>query len=211
MSFDGQRFLAMCCEGGPAMEQAARDVTKHYQPRLRRWYGMRLRNANDIDDLVNSVLLKTCLNAPKLRDPNKLHGWIIKTATNELIDHLRKSKVQTALFQSLEDLRPTDLSDDQDIEAFWLQDSSTGDPMVWRCIEQQLTRFAAEEPGRYACISARFLGDDMVDVADVLGRTEHATDQYWGQSLSLLLRSYLSACMNESNFQHLKRGHAKFG
>jgi RNA polymerase sigma-70 factor (ECF subfamily) len=49
----------------------------------------RVRNQADVDDLVQRVLLQIVKGLASLRDPERLHAWVYRTARNVIVDYYR--------------------------------------------------------------------------------------------------------------------------
>ena len=60
-------------------------------PLLRRYLAVRLRDANEIDDVVQETLLRAARYRPTLQSESRLTAWILQIATNVMRDALRKS------------------------------------------------------------------------------------------------------------------------
>jgi RNA polymerase sigma-70 factor (ECF subfamily) len=56
---------------------------------LRGFVGRRIRNSADVDDVVQAVMLRLVKGLGTLRDSERLHPWIYRTARNVIIDHYR--------------------------------------------------------------------------------------------------------------------------
>jgi RNA polymerase sigma-70 factor (ECF subfamily) len=56
---------------------------------LRAFIGRRVRNQSDVDDLVQRVLLQIVKGVGSLRDAERLHAWVYRTARNVLADYYR--------------------------------------------------------------------------------------------------------------------------
>jgi RNA polymerase sigma-70 factor, ECF subfamily len=54
----------------------------------------RVRNQSDVDDLVQRVLLQIVKGLDSLRDAERLHAWVYRTARNVLIDYYRSPVVR---------------------------------------------------------------------------------------------------------------------
>ena len=61
---------------------------------LRAFIGKRVRNDADVDDLVQRVLLQIVKGVGSLRDAERLHAWVYRTARNVIVDHYRSSSVR---------------------------------------------------------------------------------------------------------------------
>lgn len=51
----------------------------------------RVRNPADADDIVQRVFLQVHRGLDGLRDDERIHGWIYRTARNAIVDHYRAS------------------------------------------------------------------------------------------------------------------------
>lgn len=58
---------------------------------LRAFISRRVRNQSDVDDLVQRVLLQLVKGLESLRDAERLHAWMYRTARNVLVDYYRAS------------------------------------------------------------------------------------------------------------------------
>jgi RNA polymerase sigma-70 factor, ECF subfamily len=56
---------------------------------LRAFISRRVRNQADVDDLVQRVLLQIVKGLASLRDPERLHAWVYRTARNVIVDYYR--------------------------------------------------------------------------------------------------------------------------
>jgi RNA polymerase sigma-70 factor (ECF subfamily) len=64
---------------------------------LRAFIGRRVRNPADVDDLVQRVLLQIVKGLGSLRDTERLHAWVYRTARNVIVDHYRSPAVRREL------------------------------------------------------------------------------------------------------------------
>jgi RNA polymerase sigma-70 factor (ECF subfamily) len=64
---------------------------------LRAFIGRRVRNQADVDDLVQRVLLQIVKGLGSLRDAERLHAWVYRTARNVIVDHYRSSTARRDL------------------------------------------------------------------------------------------------------------------
>jgi RNA polymerase sigma-70 factor, ECF subfamily len=67
------------------------------QGNLRAFIGRRVHNHADVDDLVQRVLLQIVNGIGSLRDSERLHAWVYRTARNAIIDHYRSSSARREL------------------------------------------------------------------------------------------------------------------
>jgi RNA polymerase sigma-70 factor (ECF subfamily) len=58
---------------------------------LRAFIARRVRNQADVDDLVQRVLLQIVKSLGTLRDAERLHAWVYRTARNVIVDHYRSA------------------------------------------------------------------------------------------------------------------------
>ena len=58
---------------------------------LRAFISRRVRNPADVDDLVQRVLLQIVKGLASLRDAERLHAWVYRTARNVIVDSYRSS------------------------------------------------------------------------------------------------------------------------
>src|SRR5918995_1368189 len=58
---------------------------------LRAFISRRVRNHADVDDLVQRVFLQMVKGLTSLRDAERLHAWVYRTARNVIVDYYRSS------------------------------------------------------------------------------------------------------------------------
>jgi RNA polymerase sigma-70 factor, ECF subfamily len=63
---------------------------------LRAFISRRVRNQADVDDLVQRVLLQIVKGLASLRDPERLHAWVYRTARNVIVDYYRTTRREVA-------------------------------------------------------------------------------------------------------------------
>ena len=56
---------------------------------IRGFVRRRVRQAADVDDIVQQVFLRVHQSLPTLRDADKLHAWIYQTTRRTIVDHYR--------------------------------------------------------------------------------------------------------------------------
>ena len=61
---------------------------------LRAFIGRRVRNQADVDDLVQRVFLQMVKGLASLRDAERLHAWVYRTARNVIVDYYRSSSAR---------------------------------------------------------------------------------------------------------------------
>lgn len=74
---------------------------------LRGFVGRRVRNSADADDLVQAVMLRLLKGLGTLRDSERLHPWVYRTARNVIIDHYRAAASRREV-ASADDDQPCD-------------------------------------------------------------------------------------------------------
>jgi RNA polymerase sigma-70 factor (ECF subfamily) len=87
---------------------------------LRAFIGRRVRNPADVEDLVQRVLLQILGGVGGLRDADRLHAWVYRTARNVIADHYRspraRREVASGDAESLAEAQasPSPADDDED-------------------------------------------------------------------------------------------------
>lgn len=71
------------------MEGVSEPPWEELHDSLRAFIGRRVRNQSDVEDLVQRVLLQIVKGLGSLREAERLHAWIYRTARNVIIDHYR--------------------------------------------------------------------------------------------------------------------------
>jgi RNA polymerase sigma-70 factor (ECF subfamily) len=61
---------------------------------LRAFISRRVRNHADVDDLVQRVFLQMVKGLTSLRDAERLHAWVYRTARNVIVDYYRSSSAR---------------------------------------------------------------------------------------------------------------------
>lgn len=94
---------------------------------LRAFIGRRVRNTADVDDLVQRVLLQIVKGLGSLRDAERLHAWVYRTARNVIIDYYRSPRTRREVASGgAEDLAAADvrISPDDEEESAALDELS---------------------------------------------------------------------------------------
>lgn len=87
---------------------------------LRAFIARRVQNQADVDDLVQRVLLQIVTGLQSLRDVERLHAWVYRTARNVIIDYYRATGSRRehaagdAIDIEADDPAPLEASDDND-------------------------------------------------------------------------------------------------
>jgi RNA polymerase sigma-70 factor (ECF subfamily) len=75
--------------GNQAPAATAEQLWTELSAGLRAFVGRRVRNPADVDDIVQRVFLSVHRGLPLLRDADRVHAWIYRTARNAIADHYR--------------------------------------------------------------------------------------------------------------------------
>ena len=76
------------------MAQTLEPPWEELDANLRAFIGRRVRNQADVDDLVQRVLLRIVKGLASIRDTERLHAWVYRTARNVIVDHYRSAPVR---------------------------------------------------------------------------------------------------------------------
>ena len=68
----------------------AESVITDYQSSLRAFLRSRMRNAADVDDVLQDALTKTFQNLHTLKTEDKIKPWLFQIARNAMLDHYRR-------------------------------------------------------------------------------------------------------------------------
>lgn len=97
------------------MTSASEPPWEELHANLHAFIGRRVRNAADVDDLVQRVLLQIVKGLGSLRDTERLHAWVYRTARNVIVDHYRsptvRREVPNGSADDLADGRPVNPAD----------------------------------------------------------------------------------------------------
>ncbi|WP_300519628.1 sigma-70 family RNA polymerase sigma factor [Aliiroseovarius sp.] len=70
------------------------DIWKDYSAGLRRYLSAHLADPDDVEDVLQTVLIKTHANLDRLGEVANLRGWLTRVARNAAVDfHRRKGRV----------------------------------------------------------------------------------------------------------------------
>lgn len=72
-------------------------LTQRHGPEVYRWCIFFLRSKSDADDLFQEVFLTLWQKCSKVRDPNKLDGWLFRIVRNKAFNRLRSRKMYAPL------------------------------------------------------------------------------------------------------------------
>jgi RNA polymerase sigma-70 factor (ECF subfamily) len=73
---------------------------------LRGFVGRRVRHSADIDDLVQAIMLRLLRGLGTLRNSERLHPWVYRTARNVIVDHYRAAGARREIAAA--DVEPSD-------------------------------------------------------------------------------------------------------
>ena len=155
---------------------------------LRAFIARRVHNRDDVDDLVQRVLLQIVKGLGTLRDAERLHAWVYRTARNIVVDYYRsaggrrKLAAGDALDLESADAAAPEWSDDDDGAA--LRELAA-------CLAPMLSRLSPAY-------------QEAIRIVDLEGATQQEAAQRAGVSLSGMksrvqrgrrqLRAVLEAC-----------------
>lgn len=118
----------------PTMTAVSEPPWEELHGNLRAFIGRRVRNQADVDDLVQRVLLQIVKGVGSLRDAERLHAWVYRTARNVIIDYYRSPKARREVASGgAEDLAAADdrtVPDDDDEGAALQELSACMTPML---------------------------------------------------------------------------------
>jgi RNA polymerase sigma-70 factor (ECF subfamily) len=106
---------------------------------LRAFIGRRVRNQADVDDLVQRVLLQIVRGLSSIRDTERLHAWVYRTARNVIVDHYRSATVRREVASGA----ATDIEDAQQTAALpeaAVDDEGTALSELATCLAPMLER-----------------------------------------------------------------------
>lgn len=185
---DPVQLVSALRQSGRPAEQAAAQLYRDFWPRLFRHYLLNRVSEADAEELANQVLLKAITHIQQLAEPAALRGWLWKIAGNELNSYWRSHTMQQ--------LETAWSSADGESLLETLPDLNTADPLLVRCLEQQLSAFVREHPERASVLELSLLeGLELAEIARSLARTPHATAEFLHQCRKRLWH-YLSHCLS---------------
>lgn len=142
--------------------------------------------AEDLTQETYRAAIAALKKGPEIGDPER---WLFGIARHRLIDHYRAAARDSANTCALDDEQPP--GDDRDLPPLRLHDQQVRDQVI-ECLDRL-------PPAQRAALVLHYLdGLPVREVADYLGRSEHATE-------SLLARGRRSF---KTQFQQIEREHA---
>lgn len=67
------------------------NIWTQYQSSLKSFLHSKVRNPDDVDDLLQEILIKTHKNLQTVKDSKKIKSWVFQIAHNTIIDFYRQS------------------------------------------------------------------------------------------------------------------------
>jgi RNA polymerase sigma-70 factor (ECF subfamily) len=96
------------------MAAVSEPVWEELHGNLRAFISRRVRNQSDVDDLVQRVLLRIVKGLGSLRDAERLHAWVYRTARNVIVDYYRSPTARREVASGgAADLALTDVAESQ--------------------------------------------------------------------------------------------------
>lgn len=68
------------------------NLWQEHKTRLRNYIANRVRNRDDVDDILQEVFLKAHTNLHTVKSPGSVSAWLYRIAANAIIDHYRGQK-----------------------------------------------------------------------------------------------------------------------
>ncbi len=68
-----------------------KQIWQEYKHQLQRFLRSRVSNAEDAEDLLQEILIKTHQQLHTVQDPEKLRAWLFQVTRNAVIDYYRQS------------------------------------------------------------------------------------------------------------------------
>ena len=143
----------MAAVSEPAWEELHRN--------LRGFISRRVRNQSDVDDLVQRVLLQIVKGLGSLRDAQRLHAWVYRTARNVIVDYYRSPAARREVASG--DAEDLALSNSLDRQAFSSADEGTALQELAACMTPMIQQLPA--PYRDALTLADLEGVNQADAA----------------------------------------------
>jgi RNA polymerase sigma-70 factor (ECF subfamily) len=122
----------------PARLPAANDPISHiwteFTEQLRSFIARRVRDEQEVEDILQDVFLKIHANLPQLRNQDRLQAWVYQITRNAITDHYRRQeKTPETTGEDFEDLaEEVTPSEVQTEVAGWLQPMMTELPEKYR-------------------------------------------------------------------------------
>lgn len=144
-------------------EKAFNMIVSSYSERLY-WHVRRFMGCHeDADDLLQEVFIKIWTALPTFRSESKIYTWLYRITTNEVLNHLRKRRVQALL--SLENVQ-TIIEKKIDDDAYFNGDK----------LQRELHKAMARLPEKQRIVFSLRYFDEMKyeDIAEITGTSTGA-------------------------------------
>jgi len=79
-------------------KKALRQFYKTFKPKLERFFGRRIGDRHDCEEVVADTLLSAIDSLPLFSGKSKLSTWVMAIAKHELVDYYRRKKIKTFVF-----------------------------------------------------------------------------------------------------------------
>lgn len=143
------------------MEIAVRNLYSSYRKPMLRFFVYKGASADMAEDVFQDVMIKVIKAAQTFTGAGTLQAWIWQIARNTLIEHFRKAP-------------PFDpLPPDDKVEESELRNMSADE-----CVTRGIEEFGKTEPDRCYALTLQMDGISIINIGEILGRTEQATKQY---------------------------------
>jgi RNA polymerase sigma-70 factor, ECF subfamily len=170
----------------PTNPPALEEMWREFANPLRSFLFNRVRNAADVEDLLQEIFLRVHEGIAGLRDAAKLEGWLYQIARNVVVDHYRQQRPSEKWTDELSAAPDVlDLADEIDLR-----------PAVRRMINELPAKY------RDALVLTEFRGQTQRDGARELGVSLTAMKSRV-QRGRMLLRAMLDECCR---FEFDRRG-----
>jgi RNA polymerase sigma-70 factor (ECF subfamily) len=136
------------------------EIWNDYGNLLRGFLRSRVKNSDDVEDLLQEILIKTHKNMGSLKDPKKLKSWLFQIARNTLIDYYRKPHNTLSVESQLSELQ---------------EESSDAQEIMSQELSQCIKPFIKNLPTKYG---------DVVNAIDLQGASQKELAKELGLSYS---------------------------
>ena len=79
-------------------------IWEEFNKPLKSFIKRRVKNDQDVDDILQNVFYKIHTGIGSLRDSDKIYSWVYKIARNAVIDFYRKQKSEANMIELSEDI-----------------------------------------------------------------------------------------------------------
>lgn len=132
-------------------------IWQEYQSSLRRFLLSKVSNQDDVDDLLQTILLKVHEALPSLKQHSSLKAWLFQLSNRTIIDFYRTKNTNTNI--SADDL--------------WFEDNKQIENEMLKCVEP----FIHELPDKYA---------NLLQKVEIEGKSQKSYAEQHNMSYSTL-------------------------